>query len=179
MSQGIRPSLLFVVHIADGGNSCGLGHAPTVSHIHLVHIAELGNQGFGHGGTAHASSAHGGEAQIVLLQVLNQAHPNRWDTGAQGDFFGLHQFIQTGAVQLWSRQNQFGTRHQTRIRQTPCIDMKHGHNRQHCFLRGNIQNIGQTSGQGTQHNGPVRVQNAFRVSCCSRGVTKRSARVFV
>ena len=87
MSQGIRPSLLFVVHIADGGNSCGLGHAPTVSHIHLVHIAELGNQGFGHGGTAHASSAHGGEAQIVLFQVLNQAHPNRWDTGAQGDFF--------------------------------------------------------------------------------------------
>ena len=87
MSIGCRHGALFRRHAAHGGHSGGFSHAPTMTHFHTKVIAKLGNEGSGHGRAPHRSALHGAEAQFVLLDVLNEGHPNGGDTCTDGDFF--------------------------------------------------------------------------------------------
>ena len=105
-----------------------------MANLDTIVVAEFGNQGCGHGRATHSGALHGVETQFVLLKVLNEGHPNGGHTGTDGHFFGFNEFVQTGTIQLRTRQDQLGAGNGCRIRNAPRVDMEHGHHRQNGFF---------------------------------------------
>ncbi|KAF1857266.1 hypothetical protein Lal_00014497 [Lupinus albus] len=149
---GILSAVLALRHVGEAERA-GFRHAPGMQNLH-PHLLEALDHHRRAGRSADGDAAHGGQFLLVGVQPVQQRQPDGRHAGAVGDFLGLEQLVQAGAVQLAAGEDQLGADHRRGIGGAPGIDVEHRHHRQHHVRRRQAEHVRQAGGDGV-HLRPV------------------------
>ena len=126
-----------------------------------------------HRRTADDHFAQQRQAFVLRAQQIADRHPDRRYAGGDRDAFAFEQLDQAGGIQPLHRHDEVGADHQREERRAPGIDVEQRNDRQHAVALADPHRVGQADRQRVDVGRAMRVQHAFRVAGCRRGVAQQ------
>ena len=108
----------------------------------------------------------------LLLQRVEDSHPDGGDAGRHGDALALEQVEQVLRVEVGSGEHQLRPGERAPVGQAPGIDVEHRHDRQQRVRVAQREPVGEGDEHRVQHGGSVRVHDALGLARGPRGVAK-------
>ena len=169
--------------VGHGAQRRGFGHAPALQNPDAVPVKGA-DQCLGHGRTTHQRAHARGQLPAAGLgglcgfESLDQAHPDGGHAQRQRGWLGRHQVQQVFRVQVWAWKHQLDPHHHRAIRNAPAVGVEHGGDGQDHVAAFEAPKVAQTTHQGVQDGGAVRVHHALGAARGARGVAHGHRIVF-
>ena len=163
----------------DGAEGAGFGHAPGVIDLDAVLVAEGVDDDGGAGGAAADEAFEGVEGAVGGAQVLEEAHPDGGDPGAEVDALVVHQGQDGGAVEVAAGHDEGGADHGGGLGDAPGVDVEHGDDGHDAVDGAEAEDVGEVDGVGVDEGAAVAVEDAFWAAGGAAGVAEGAGEVFV
>ncbi len=102
------------------------------------------------------------ELPRVRVQVLQHAEPHRGDAGSDGDFFLHEQIDDARGIEVRPGHHHLRAEHDGGKGESPCVGVEHRHNGKNRVALLDVHARRQGEAEGMQHDGAMRVEDAFR-----------------
>ena len=161
---------------ADGAH---LGHAPAVRHLDIVVAREGVDHRLRHGRAAAQDLRELRRLASALLELLDQAEPDRGHAPAGLDTLALHQIVERRPVELGAGQDEGAAGERRDVGQAPGIGVEQRDDRQdRAVVREQVGARGDQE-EGVQHHRAVGIEHALGLACRARRVAERAGGVLV
>ncbi len=157
-----------------------LGHAPGVMDGHAVPLRELLDDVHRTRGAADHDPLQRRHRRAAVGQILQHQLPHGRHARGRRHVFGGDQSLEGFRIaHLRAGQHQLRTDHRNGVRQPPCVDVKHGHDRHHGLVHRQCHHVRQGDRVGMQHRRTVTVEHALRMTGRARRVAQSAGGIFV
>ena len=112
----------------------------------------------------------------VRVEILQDAHPDRRHAGRERHAFANEQIDEARRIEVRTGQHELRAHHHGRVRQAPGVGVEHRDDRQHGVGLVDAHAGRQGDGERVQHERPVRIEHALRLSCRAGRVAHRRGR---
>src|SRR6478609_11151574 len=116
---------------------------------------------------------------MLLLDELQETHPDCWYAGSRGNSFILNQLRQALGIHKRTREDLFCTDKGCRMWHTPGVGVKHRHDRHHYIPLGKAGSLCHADHHRMQEKTTMTIDCPLGITSRPRGIAHRSSGVLL